>query len=75
VSVVYAVTIGHGPCGYPWSVLPLEAMWMSIVHAVTRNHVKFMICAAGDCKRQGSFFCSGSDDSRLTVETESHRFL
>lgn len=29
-----------------------------------------MTCAAADCKGQGSFFYSGVDDSRFTVENE-----
>ena len=27
------------PCLGPWHVLTQEAMWLSIIHAVTRNHV------------------------------------
>lgn len=37
-------------------VLTLEAMWMSIVHDVTRNHWKPMVYASAECKGQESYF-------------------
>lgn len=48
----------------------------AVVHAVARNHVKFRIRAPADCKRRhGSFFYSGVEDCRLTVEKGRHRRL
>ena len=36
---------------------------------------KRMICAATERKGQGSFFCTGINDYRLTVENEKHTRL
>lgn len=83
MTVAHVTTKGHmdalGLCCHLkpywclWPVLPSKDMMVSVVHAVTRNHVKSIVCAAADCKRQGSFFCSGTDNCRLTTETERHR--
>lgn len=50
--------------------MPLEALWMSVVQAVSRRVWKSMIRASPDCNRQGSFFSSGIEDCGHTVENE-----
>lgn len=45
------------PCWDMRHVLTLEAMWMSMVHDVTRNHWKPMVYASAECKGQESYFC------------------
>lgn len=47
-----------------------------VVHAVAETTWKSRIRAPAECKRrQGSFFYSGVDDCRLSVEKERHRRL
>jgi len=59
-------------------VLPPETMLRSVVWAAARGHVDVcpvlcqnMISAAVDWRGQGSFFCSGIDDRRITVKSQS----
>lgn len=53
-------------------MLPLGAMRMSVLLAVTETTWKSMIHAATGCYGQGSFFCSDIDYCRFTAENERH---
>lgn len=59
------------PCRGLWHILTLEAMWLSMIYD-TRSHMYAYDPA--DCKQQGGFFCSGTDDCRLTVDTDIEGF-
>lgn len=54
-------------------VLLPEAILMSVAHAIAGNSVGVLFHPATDHKGQGSFFCSGMDDWRLTVKNERQR--
>lgn len=50
-----------------------EAMWMSMVCAVTRNPWMSVIHAPTDCEELRSYFRSGIDGCRLTVGHRNKR--
>lgn len=67
---IYGLYCHQGAYWGSWHILRPEVMWTPMVRTW-----KFMMHAHINYKGQGSYFCSGIDDCRLTVEKESYRRL
>lgn len=84
VSMVLAVAEGSYDV-HLWPVLSQETTLRSVAHVDTRDQVDFLdpcwlspetrckslIHVPADCKGQGSFFCHGIDDRRVTIEKDT----
>lgn len=73
---VYCLCCPQGSCWCPSSMVQPEAMWMSMVHAATVNHVDvndlcwdpINVHVAAGCYRQENTCWSGINDSRLIIQ-------
>ena len=63
------MSLAHAPDAMLWQ----RSRLMSVVCTATRHHPD--VHAPADYKGHESYFCSGVDNCRLTLEIDGHRWL